>query len=221
MTDQEKREDPGWVRIQDIKKGREIPYWDDQKKDFTRAWTDEDFDMTKEFVLALETELIDHDEVKCRLRRERGWPVTDWDDDWYLDKHWPEKDKWLHMIRIWKRALWSRFLGVMSIDLKEFTVGVTDRVPYKQRFKKVPKSSGVDRDLVAWIFEAALVKAAHGHDLMKEGIVWTSCKVHHVGISSDGKTATINAMVVFIFPTTCLTLPPGRGRIGSEEHYVT
>ena len=127
-TEKEMQEDPGWARINDIKKGKELPGWDDEQKDFVRAWTDEDFDMVKQLIINVEAELIDHDEVKSQVRRGRHWPPTDWDDDWYLDKYWPTKDSWLRMIQIWKRALWSKFVGVMSIDLNGFIVGVTDRV---------------------------------------------------------------------------------------------
>ena len=202
MTDQERQGDPGWTRIQNIKKGRDLPSWDNQKKDYTRPWTEEDLDMTKQFIIGLETELIDHDQIKCQIRRKRDWPVTEWDDDEYLDQNWPQPEAWLRMIRIWKRALWSKFLSVMSIELKKLTVGVTERVPHRKRHQRDldPKSSGVDKDIVAWIFEAALVKAAHGHDLLKEGILWTSCKIRNVTMSSNGRTATIDAKVVFTFP---------------------
>ena len=207
MTEEEVKEDPGWAKIQEIKqKGqkygtRELPCWDIQKKDYMRAWTAEDFDMTKQYFMALEAELIDHDQIKSQVRRGRNWPATEWDDRCYLDQHWPDKDRWLTMIRIWKRALWSRFLGVISFELKDFNVGVTVRAPYKtRRCPDPPNSSGVDQDIVAWVIETALVDAAHGHDLLKEGILWTSCKIHKVDLDSDGKTARIDAMVSIVYP---------------------
>ena len=80
-TEKEMQEDPGWARINDIKKGKEFPVWDDEQKDFVRAWTDEDFDMVKQLIINVETELIDHDEVKSQVRQGRHWPPTEWDDD--------------------------------------------------------------------------------------------------------------------------------------------
>ena len=154
-------------------------------------------DLVNQVIANTEKEWIKHDEIMNWLRGKRGtWPEDYWEDAQYLGENWPDDQRWLMPNAIWKRNGDALALGTTHLNVQGWTVGTCDKIVNGK-----VKAKSVDKEIVAWAMEDFLIKNSEPTDMMKEGILHTTCFLKRWDFSEDGKKVELDLDLMIRFPS--------------------